>query len=65
MTVKVINRKLEVMVCSSVVESLPTMHKALDSMPNTAKGESALEGGSVGKVLVVQALALNLDPKYM
>lgn len=30
------------------------MHKALDSMPNTAKGESALEDGSVGKVVVVQ-----------
>lgn len=60
MTVRVISRKLEVMVCGSVVECLPTIHKALGSMPNTAGGTSAPEDGSIGKVLVVQSLG----PKF-
>lgn len=49
MTAKVTSRKLEVMVCGSVVVCVPTMPKALDSMPSTAR-----EGGSVDKALVVQ-----------
>lgn len=47
-----------------MVECLPTMHKALDSVPSTSRRESALEEGSVDKVLIIQVLALNLYPKY-
>ena len=49
MTAKVTSRKLEVMVCGSVVVCVPTMPKALDSVPSTAR-----EGGSVDKAIVEQ-----------